>query len=859
MRRIVGIIASMLFIAGSVLVLSVPASAQGTLNDSLAARARGDGKAKLLVEAKELIYDNDKNVVSAAGDVELNYQGRTLQADKVIYDRNTNRVFASGNARITEADGTIATGDRFELTDDFKNGFIDSLRVQQKTIDRGTPVTARFSAPRAERINGESTVFDRGTYTACDACKDNPTKPPLWQVKAARIIHNNTERTIYYENATLEFAGVPVAYLPYFWSPDPTLKRKTGFLSPTYIATSSLGTGVSVPFFWAIAPHYDVTLKPTYLSRQGLLMQAEWRHRLLTGSYNVRAAGIFQDDKTAFLPSPLGAREKDFRGSLESTGRFHINERWQYGWDIALLSDRYFLQNYRIRSESLASNYFRESISSLYLTGQGDRSWFDMRGYYFKGLSSSDWQKQQAVVHPVLDYNKRFNGPSGIGGEVAVDVNFTSLTRDAAHFQQIPKQLTNLFTFQDVSGGTFSLYDSCVKFERGQCIVRGMGGTSNRLSTQVTWRRNFVDEAGQVWTPFMGLRADGFAFSTDTSRYNNANIINFLGSEGDEAVLRAMPMVGLEYRYPLVADVSSFGSQVIEPIVQVVARPNEVRIGRLPNDDAHSLVFDDTNIFQWNKFSGYDRVEGGVRANVGAQYNIITPNGWYANALIGQSFQLAGRNSFKIGDILNTGLNSGLENARSDYVTRLMIQPNQNLSFTARGRFDQNDLSLKRTEIGLNGTFNPLALSVMYARYEAQPAIGLDRRREGFLTSAIYNVTPNWFVTGSTVFDMGRYLIDRDRYTLSYMLESQTPGGKPQNIVYQKSPYWTVGSMSLGAGYQDECTTLSMTYTSALKDNASGEKERTQTVLLRLELRTLGQASLSQNFGATSTQDGISQ
>ena len=190
-------------------------------------RRPGPARTGSCVDAKEIVYDNDSNTVSAVGDVQLNYKGRTLQADRVIYDRNTGRVYAEGNARLTEADGTVITGDRFELTDDFKSGFIDSLRVVQQTTDqrpaRSRPASRRRapSAPRAR-----PPIFERGTYTACEPCKDNPEKPPLWQVKAARIIHNNSERTIYYENATLELAGIPIAYLPYFWSPDPTVQAQ---------------------------------------------------------------------------------------------------------------------------------------------------------------------------------------------------------------------------------------------------------------------------------------------------------------------------------------------------------------------------------------------------------------------------------------------------------------------------------------------------------------------------------------------------------------------------------------------------------------------------------------------------------
>ena len=342
-------VAVALFAAGS-----MPALAQATLNEAIGARAQsGSGQDRLLVDAKEIVYDNDKNTIAASGDVQMNYQGRTLQADRVTYDRNTGRVFAEGNARLTDASGTVATGDRFELTDDFKNGFIDSLRVVQTTVEQGRPLTTRFSAPRAERAEGETTVFERGTYTACEPCKDNPERPPLWQVKAAKIIHNNSERTIYYEDATLELLGIPVAYLPYFWTPDPTVKRKTGFLSPRYVYSTSLGYGATVPFFWAIAPNYDLTISPTFLSRQGILGQAEWRHRLENGVYNVRVAGISQQEPDAFLQPPYGAGNRDFRGSLETTGLFYINQNWRWGWDIALLSDKWLLYKLMIWLESL--------------------------------------------------------------------------------------------------------------------------------------------------------------------------------------------------------------------------------------------------------------------------------------------------------------------------------------------------------------------------------------------------------------------------------------------------------------------------------------------------------------------------
>lgn len=823
---------------------SMPAHAQASLNERLGARLeaqRGNQQDRLLVDAREIIYDNDKNTISAAGDVQMNYQGRTLQADRVTYDRNTGRVFAEGNARLTDVNGTVVSGSRFELTDDFRNGFIDSLRVVQTTEENGRPVTSRFSAPRAERSQGETTVFERGTYTACEPCKENPERPPLWQVKAAKIIHNNSERTIYYEDASLEFLGVPIAYVPYFWTPDPTVKRKTGFLAPRYVYSNALGFGGSVPFFWAIAPNYDLTFSPTVLSRQGFLGEVEWRHRLESGAYNVRAAGISQLEPEAFLTSPRGPGDREFRGSLETSGLFYINERWKWGWDLAFVSDKWFLENYRIDSESLDTIYRKESVSTIFLQGQGDRSFFDARGYYFQGLSSRDWQKQQPIVTPVVDYNKRIT-PSFLGGELAIDANVTSLTREAAQFEQLPAQNAYLF----------GLYKTCDVFERGSCLVRGISGSASRASFGLSWRREFVDPIGQLWTPFAYVRADNFWIAPDFNGYQNINLSNFIDGN-DEYLFRATPAVGVEYRFPLIASLGTSGKQILEPIAQIIARPNETRIGRLPNEDAQSLIFDDTTLFDWDKFSGYDRAEGGVRANLGVQYTVTGANGFYANALLGQSYQVAGRNSFRQPDLANVGLESGLDTRLSDYVGRFQIAPNQNFSFTTRARFDQEDFNLNRIEAGVRANFNPylpLSTSVTYARYEAQPAIGFPNRREGLLTSARLNVTENWYLSGSVLLDLDRYLLARSAFLADY-------AENPTTAVYNRQDRAHVNAMSVGVGYVDECTVFSVNYSMTPRDVAvaSGEKNRNHTVLLRLELRTLGEASVSQNFSTSNDPD----
>jgi LPS-assembly protein len=836
-----------------------------------AAQSRG----RLLVEAEEVVYDNNNNRVEARGNVQIYYQGRVLEADRVIYDRTTRRVFAVGNTKISDTNGQVIYGERFEITDDFRDGFIDSLRLV-------TPDKQRFSAARGERSDGETTVFERGTYTACEPCKDNPERPPLWQVKAARIIAKNSEQMIYYEDATIEFFGVPLAWVPFFSAPDPTVTRKSGLLAPRYFRRSSTGYGFQLPIYVALAPNYDILFTPTALSRQGFLGQVEWRHRLETGIYNIRATGIRQADSRAFVGGPFGPNfgtnnvpgavpaTRDFRGSIETTGRFLINKNWSFGWDVTLATDKFFQQNYRVRTGNPTNNYFRETISQVYLRGQTERAWFDLRGYHFQGNTAFDWQKQLPTVHPALDFNRRFT-PALIGGELSFDLNVTSVTRDAAHFQGVPTQAQlataagrvsaawnpSLFQFR-FGDQFFGLYDSCAVYQRGFCLVRGIGGSYTRASATMSWRRAFIDPIGQVWTPFASARVDLYNYALNNSRYNADPVGNpFSNQYGNiqqqslfgvantgESGARAMPAIGLEYRYPLVAS-TGWATHMIEPIAQVIARPNETRIGALPNEDAQSLLFDDTNLFDWNKFSGYDRIEGGVRANIGAQYTATFNQSGYANLLVGQSYHLAGRNSFSQRDLVNTALGSGLDKRRSDFVARAIVSPHKDLTLAARGRFDEETLKLKRLELQGTANFGVLTTSVIYGRYDAQPEIGQIRRREGLQTAASLKLPNNWKVSGSVLFDLDRYIVDRD--------QAQADPLRFPN--YNRNPF-RVAALGLGLGYQDECTTFSLNYTRSIADNLGATKSTNHVFLLRLELRHLGQVSYSQNLAPT-TQDGI--
>ncbi len=769
----------------------------------VAPRPQGE-KAPMLLQATEVQYDYTNKRVSAVGNVQIYHQGSTLEADRVVYDENTKRLRAEGSVRMTEPDGRITYADVMDLSDDFRDGFVDSLRLD-------TADATRMAAARADRSAGTFTVFHSGVYTACEPCKDDPKKPPTWQVKAARMIHDGNEKMIYFEDARLEFFGHPVAYMPYFSAPDPTVKRKSGFLFPVFSHSSVYGFGAEVPYYWALAPDYDVTFTPRVTSRQGVLLRGEWRQRLIDGAYSIRASGIYQLDKEAFLRDngqPPTPGYRTFRGSIETSGQFAITDRWTWGWDGILPTDRTFFQDYHLSTYQRGANVLMsgltEGVSQIYLTGRGDRSYFDLRTIYYYGFSEADNQSQIPVIHPVLDYSYIFNNPV-FGGELGYRTNFTSLTRQTAAFDPISSA-----AFNNGQCGLTNA-DPARKIP-ASCLLRGFPGTYTRGSADVTWKRSITDPFGQVFTPFVNLRAD----AATASIQNQPGVQNFMRT-GEQSELRVMPTVGLEYRYPFI-NVQSWGTQTIEPIAQLIARPNETGIGKLPNEDSQSLLFDDTNLFKIDKFAGWDRVEGGGRANVGVQYTAQFNRGGFVNAMFGQSYHLFGANSFAIADNANTGLNSGLDTSRSDYVARLMYQPDRVWSFTTRFRFDQTTFDMQRFEAEARASFDRWSVSVLYGDYAAQPLLGFLDRRQGILTSGSIKLTQNWQANAAI-----RYDVDANK----------------------------LAGTSFGIGYIDDCLILALNY--MRNYTFSGVATRDDRVMLQMTLRTLGGTSVSQTVSSSAT------
>ncbi|MEF2547412.1 LPS-assembly protein LptD [Aurantimonas sp. E1-2-R+4] len=743
----------------------------------------------MFLEADTVTYDSDSSVVTASGGVQIDYGSYKLVARQVVYDQKTRRLVASGDVELQQPDGNKLYADTIDITDDFRDGFVKALRIE-------APDNTRFAATEAVRRDGSVTTFQQGVYTACEACRAHPDRAPLWQVKARKIVWDQTEKEIRYYGARFEFFGAPIAYLPYFQSPDPTVKRKSGFLTPAFRSSEELGYGLRVPYFIALSDDKDVTVAGTYYTKQGFLAEAEYRQAVSNGFFTLQTAGIIQQDPGAFADKNTASyTTPDFantdRGMIGTTGRFALNERWTVGWDILLQSDENFSATYDIANFGSTLH-----TSEIYLTGLGDQSYFDLRGQKFEYQSVNPNQDDtQPLVAPAFDY-ERIEQETVLGGEVKLDLNVASLYRDEESASLVCKPSAILI----LDGRTV-----CTEYQKNLLRYNGLEGDYTRGSANATWSDIYTLSSGLIISPTAALRGDLYTATMESDYYATS-----FGSVGiNDSGARGMATAAIEARYPYLIETAN-ASHVIEPIGQIVVRPDETQIGFVPNEDAQSLVFNTGNLFQLDKFSGYDRIEGGTRANVGLRYAGALDSGYTIDAVVGQSYQLGGINSFAQTDLALVGFDSGLETDRSDYVTSLAFGTPIGFEFGAQGRFDEVDYALRRSDVYGSYSSALASAQITYTNIAAQPTYGSISDRSQVTASGSLKFAENWTASGA----------------LGYDIENSA-------VVEKK----------FGIGYADECFSLLVSYSDTI--DRYTQESNSKTLMFQVGLRTISDFSQS--------------
>jgi len=544
------------------------------------------------LSASQMDYDQENDVVTATGKVEVVQGDTVLLADQLTYDQKNNQVKARGNVSMMEASGNVVFADEAELKDDMKAGAIRQFKARLSD-------NSLFVAAHARKIDEDRIELDKAVYSPCKvkcATQDDPTaSDPMWQLKADHVLIDEKEQKVSYEDVDLEVYGVPVFYSPYLSHATPGADNKSGILAPEFQQNGNLGSVFKLPFYYAIAPDKDLTFIPIITAKEGPVLAGEYRQRLDSGQFIVDGSITRPHDRNGLGYIDPG---KEIRGHIDAKGDFKIADDYGWGFDLRRTTDDTYLRRYDFSNDTLLTS--RAYAEGFNFVDGGDRTYGSVQALAFQGLTATDDAARIPLVAPLAEFTYE-SEPGVYNSRVTINANTMALYRD-------------------------------------------IGAESRRLSARGGWKLPFITNDGQIIEFETSLRSD--IYSVDNVTLSDGR--NFDGITG-----RVVPEASLIWRYPFLSQVDSETSYMIEPIVAFTASPNGGNPEKIPNEDSAVPEFTDTNLFSDNRFAGYDRIENGPRMSYGLRGQTQFFTDKYVDWLIGQHYRMEADRNFPFSNDLN--------------------------------------------------------------------------------------------------------------------------------------------------------------------------------------------------------------
>jgi LPS-assembly protein len=517
-------------------------------------RAIDLGEGPVLLLADEITYDTQTHVATATGNVEVTRGERRLLADMLRYYQDTDKMEAEGNVALVDPGGDTLFADRVVLTGDLRAGVAEQLRARLAD-------NSLLAAAGGRRTGGVRTEFERAVYSPCPLCPDSDA-PPLWQITARKVTHDQETHDITYRHAFFELAGVPIFYTPYFTHPDPSVKRRSGFLAPSFGNDSTLGLSAQPIYFFALAPNYDATLSPIFYSKENPVLAGQYRHLLESGRFQFDASATYASKpiEQEGDPQPSG---NTFRGAIKGEGRFRLPQNWEGGFDLAVASDDTYLERYGFSNQDVLFN-------RLFGERFWERDFVTVNAYGFQGLREDDDQDLIPIALPQV-HARAVSEPWRWGSRFSIDTDALALTR-----------------------------------------IEGLD--TRRVSATPAWQLPWHSPIGDRYELRLDVRSDLYQTDGDPDTFEE---------NGTNVTGRVVPRATLRWSWPWIGEV--FGaSQVLEPVAMATVASAGQNSEDIPNEDSQDFEFDDTSLLDPSRFPGLDRVQGGSSIAYGLRFGAFT-------------------------------------------------------------------------------------------------------------------------------------------------------------------------------------------------------------------------------------------
>ncbi|SMR00252.1 organic solvent tolerance protein [Xanthomonas fragariae] len=633
------------------------------------------------------------------GNVALKRGDQFLGADNLRMDTETGNYIAEGNVRYQDTSFRMVA-DRAEGNQDTDAHKVTNIRYQ--LVDR-----RGNGAAESVDLQGQVGQMHRSTYTTCDPAQ------PIWRVRAPEIDVDNEEGFGTARNAVLQIGKVPVLYFPWFKFPIDD-RRQTGLLFPQFGLSGRNGFDYLQPIYLNLAPNYDATLLPRYMSKRGLMFGTEFRY-LYEGGRGEITANYLPNDKL---------RDKD-RGSVFYSGYHNLNDHWQARSSISWVSDTRYVEDFTSRLNGMGSASSLQSTVGIYGTGE---TWT-------AGLMADRWQLTDYTLdEQALPYNRQprayftWEKPLGIF-EAGVYAEAVRFTHDDSYFVQPPRGgNTNEDDGDDyVRTNTRNKeYGSGARLDIKPYISMPLSGAAWFVTPTVAWRYT--------------------AYQLDSTLANTAPLT------GDRSPSRSLPIASLDAGLYFDRETSVFGTNylnTLEPRMYYLYVPYRDQ-NDLPVFDTRPFTFSYGQLFRDTRYTGADR------QNDANQLTLAVTSRWLRQDDGREKLSLSAGQILYFNDSLvtiNNSTNSAagseqpIAQGKSAWVADANYMINDRWSMGATYQWNPNsrkeDLASLRTRYLLN---NDGIINLAY-RYRRNLINGSDQLKQADF-SFLYPINPTWSAVG---------------------------------------------------------------------------------------------------------------
>ena len=662
--------------------------------------------------ADKLTYSQDNNIIEATGNVVAkNQERKQISADKIIYNKTSQLLKTFGNSKFSDIKNRILTADNFEydlekkiISAENKVKFLDNYKniyyfTKLNADDKFNEIIGynlnsdlnkekfqskdKFNEFIEPRLSGKKvsikdniTIIKDGKFTSCKSTNEKEGCP-YWNLNADLVTHDKEKKEITYKNATLDINNVPILYTPYFSHPDPSVKRKEGFLAPSFSSLGvDIGATIKVPYFYPVSQSADFTISPVYYFKQNPLLLGEYREQYKNGYLSIEG-GFTEGYKEITTTQTDGSRHHLY-GNLNLNFADKVLDQSEFNAKIQRVNNPTYLRVNKINStiDGFKKNLVKEDETKLtneiYLNSFGKNESLNLKAAAYQNISASKVSDQYEYLLPEIIYSK--------------------------------------YNLLDSNGLNFS------------SNFKSLNASTNQNKT--TFINNLDYSTAESYNSNLGI---GYKFLT---KINNINYYSDYMAPNENLNSQINPVVGLDASLPF-AKLSKESEQYLIPRILTRYSP-----GKMTNAKSNDTSLNTDNLFSINRMNSDELIEKDLSFNIGLDWmwkeKILNKNKpAEASISIGQVI--------KFNEDPDMPIKSSLQNKNSDLVTKANYLSPGNFDVTLKNTLDNgfnhvyyNDLNLK--------TFLKQG-EINFNFYEKNSHIGNERFAKANLTSYLTDNT----------------------------------------------------------------------------------------------------------------------